>query len=103
MVCDRAAQKGFINATDLADYLTKKGMPFRAAYKIVGTIVADCIAKDLVLDTYPLTEYKTHSELFEEDLYEEISLETCVNKRLSEGGASPASVRKQIIWVRERI
>ena len=99
----RAAQKGFINATDLADYLTKKGMPFRAAYKIVGTIVADCIAKDLVLDTYPLTEYKTHSELFEEDLYEEISLETCVNKRLSEGGASPASVRKQIIWVRERI
>ncbi len=98
-----AAQKGFINATDLADYLTKKGMPFRAAYKIVGTIVADCIAKNLVLDTYPLAEYQKHSQLFAEDLYGEISLETCVNKRLSEGGASPASVKKQIQWVREQI
>ena len=99
----RAAQKGFINATDLADYLTKKGMPFRTAYKIVGTIVADCIAKDLVLDNYPLADYKMHSELFEEDLYEAISLETCVNKRLSEGGASPESVHKQIKWVREQV
>ncbi len=98
-----AAQKGFINATDLADYLTKKGMPFRAAYKIVGTIVADCIEKNLVLDNYPLTEYQKHSESFEEDLYKEISLETCVNKRLSEGGASPKSVREQIRWVRERL
>ncbi len=96
----KAAQKGFINATDLADYLTKKGMPFRAAYKIVGQIVADCIEKGAVLDTYPLSEYQKHSELFAEDLYGEISLETCVNKRLSEGGASPASVRKQIEWVK---
>ena len=92
----RAAQKGFINATDLADYLVKKGMPFRAAYKIVGTIVAECIEKDCVLDNYPLSEYQKHSELFAEDLYAEISLETCVGKRLSEGGASPASVREQI-------
>ncbi len=96
----RAAQKGFINATDLADYLVKKGMPFRAAYKIVGTIVADCIAKDCVLDTYPMEEYKRHSELFDTDLYAEISLKTCVEKRLSEGGASPASVKKQVEWVR---
>ncbi len=99
----KAAQKGFINATDLADYLTKKGMPFRAAYKIVGTIVAECIAKELVLDTYPLTEYKKHSELFEEDLYTEISLETCVAKRTSAGGASPTSVKEQILWVREAL
>ncbi len=99
----QAAQKGFINATDLADYLTKKGMPFRAAYKIVGTIVGECISKNLVLDTYPLEDYQKHSELFAEDLYEEISLETCVNKRLSEGGASPASVRKQIEWVRKQL
>ncbi|MBQ8230051.1 MAG: argininosuccinate lyase [Clostridia bacterium] len=99
----RAAQKGFINATDLADYLVKKGMPFRAAYKIVGTIVADCIAKDCVLDTYPIEEYKKHSELFDADLYEEISLKTCVEKRLSEGGASPASVKKQIERVRAEI
>ncbi len=98
-----AAQEGFINATDLADYLTKKGLPFRAAYKTVGEIVADCIEKKLVLDNYPLSEYQKHSPLFEEDLYGEISLEACVNKRLSEGGASPASVRKQIQWVRARI
>ena len=99
----RAAQKGFINATDLADYLTKKGMPFRAAYKIVGQIVAECIAKDCVLDTYPLDEYKKHSELFTEDLYDEISLKTCVEKRNSEGGASPKSVREQIALVKKRL
>ena len=92
----RAAQKGFINATDLADYLVKKGMPFRVAYKIVGTIVAECIDKDCVLDNLPLADYQKHSELFAEDLYEEISLETCVNKRLSKGGASPQSVCDQI-------
>ena len=97
----RAAHKGFINATDLADYLVKKGMPFRSAYKIVGTIVAECIEKDCVLDNFPLTEYQKHSELFAEDLYNEISLETCVSKRLSEGGASPASVRVQIAKIRE--
>ena len=97
----KAAQKGFINATDLADYLTKKGMPFRAAYKIVGTIVAECIEKDCVLDSYPLSEYKKHSVLFEQDLYTEIALETCVNKRTSAGGASAASVREQVEWVRE--
>ncbi len=96
----KAAQKGFINATDLADYLTKKGMPFRSAYKIVGQIVADCIAKDCVLDNYPLCEYQKYSELFTDDLYEEISLETCVSKRNSEGGASPASVRAQVAYVK---
>lgn len=99
----KAAQKGFINATDLADYLTKKGMPFRAAYKIVGTIVAECIEKDCVLDSYPLSEYKKHSVLFEQDLYTEIALETCVNKRTSAGGASAASVREQVEWVREQV
>ncbi|MBE7087105.1 MAG: argininosuccinate lyase [Clostridiales bacterium] len=98
-----AAQKGFINATDLADYLVKKGMPFRSAYKIVGTIVGDCVAKNIVLDEYPLEDYKKYSELFDEDLYSEISLETCVNKRISVGGASPESVRKQVKDVREFI
>ncbi len=99
----RAAQKGFINATDLADYLTKKGMPFRTAYKTVGQIVAECIEKDLVLDTYPLCEYKKHSELFEEDLYGEISLETCVEKRTSAGGASFASVKKQVADMKKEL
>ena len=99
----KAAQEGFINATDLADYLTKKGMPFRAAYKIVGTIVAECIDKGCVLDNYPLADYQKHSDLFAEDLYNEISLETCVEKRNSYGGASSQSVGKQIAFVRSRI
>ena len=99
----RAAQKGFINATDLADYLAKKGMPFRTAYKIVGQLVAECIEKDTVLDNLPLSDYKKHSELFAEDLYKEISLETCVEKRNSLGGASPQSVRQQIEWVKTQL
>ncbi len=98
-----AAQKGFINATDLADYLVKKGMPFRGAYKIVGKIVSECIAKNKVLESLSIEEYKTHSELFEEDLYEEISLITCVNKRISEGGTSPDSVKKQIEIVKGKL
>ena len=92
----KAAQKGFINATDLADYLVKKGLPFRSAYKTVGQIVAYCISTNKVLDTMTMEEYKQYSELFEEDLYNEISLETCVSKRISEGGTSVESVEKQI-------
>ena len=99
----RAAQEGFINATDLADYLTKKGMPFRAAYKIVGQLVAECIDKKCVLDDLPLEDYRKHSDIFDEDLYTEISLETCVSKRISEGGTSVASVEKQIAYVREEL
>ena len=99
----RAAQEGFINATDLADYLTKKGMPFRTAYKIVGQIVAECIDKKCVLDDLPLEAYRAHSDIFEDDLYEEISLETCVSKRISEGGTSVSSVEAQIAYVREEL
>ncbi len=99
----RAAGEGFINATDLADYLTKKGMPFRAAYKIVGQLVAECIEKKCVLDSLPLEAYRVYSELFENDLYSEISLETCVNKRISEGGTSVASVEAQIAYVKEEL
>ena len=95
-----AAQKGFINATDLADYLVKKGLPFRSAYKICGQIVGDCIKAGKVLETLTIEEYKTYSDLFEQDLYNEISLETCVNKRISEGGTSPKSVEKQIEYVK---
>ncbi len=99
----RAAQEGFINATDLADYLTKKGMPFRPAYKIVGQIVAECIEKKTVLDNLPLDAYKAHSDVFEDDLYHEISLETCVEKRISKGGTSVSSVEAQINWVRKEL
>ena len=91
-----AAKKGFINATDLADYLTKKGMPFRSAYKLTGELVSKCVKEDKVLEDITLDEYKEYSELFDIDLYEEISLTTCVNKRISEGGTSPLSVKKQI-------
>ncbi len=98
-----AAQKGFINATDLADYLVKKGLPFRTAYKISGTIVGDCIKNNKVLETLTLSEYKTYSELFENDLYNEISLETCMNKRTSEGGTSVASVEAQIEFIKANI
>ena len=97
----RAAQGGFINATDLADYLVKKGLPFRTAYKISGQIVAHCIRNGEVLETLPLEAYQGFSPLFEEDLYREISLETCVEKRISEGGTSVASVKAQIAYVRE--
>ncbi len=97
----KAAQGGFINATDLADYLVKKGMPFRSAYKISGQIVAKCIAEGKVLETLTLDEYKEYSELFEDDLYCEIALETCVEKRISEGGTSVASVDAQIAYVKE--
>ena len=96
----KAAQKGFINATDLADYLVKKGMPFRTAYKISGQLVALCISQNTVLEELPLETYKTFSELFEEDLYTDIDLRTCVEKRISEGGTSPASVLKQIETVK---
>lgn len=96
-----AAGRGFINATDLADYLTKKGLPFRSAYKIVGSIVARCIADGETLETLPLDTYKTFSELFENDLYEEISLDTCVKKRISAGGTGPDSVRAQLSYVEE--
>ncbi len=95
-----AAKKGFINATDLADYLVRKGMAFRTAYKICGQIVARCIETGRVLENLPLEEYKEYSELFEEDLYREISLENCVEKRISEGGTSARSVEAQIEAVR---
>ena len=96
----RAAQKGFINATDLADYLVKKGMPFRSAYKISGTLVAQCIRENKVLEELTLDEYKTYSDLFDTDLYEAIDLMVCVEKRISEGGTSVASVEKQIAYVK---
>ena len=96
-----AASKGFINATDLADYLVKKGVPFRSAYKLVGQTVAYCIEKNTVLEKLPFESYKELSDLFEEDVYEEISLETCVKKRISKGGTSVESVEAQIKYVTE--
>ncbi len=96
----KAAEKGFINATDLADYLVKKGLPFRSAYKISGSIVADCIKSGDTLESLSIDKYKNYSELFEDDLYVEISLEACVNKRGSYGGTSVVSVEEQINYIK---
>ena len=91
-----AAARGFINATDCADYLVKKGMPFRDAYKITGQLVALCIEKNETLETLPLEEYRNFTDLFADDVYAAISLETCVNQRNSYGGPSPEAVKVQI-------
>ena len=91
-----AAAKGFINATDCADYLVKKGMPFRDAYKITGRLVAQCIEKQLTLETLPMADYQAASPVFDEDVYQAIALETCVSERRVEGGPSPEAVQKQI-------
>jgi len=99
----KAAQKGFINATDLADYLVKKGMPFRSAYKISGELVAQCIRENTVLEDLPFETYQSYSDLFEQDLYQAIDLMTCVEKRISQGGTSVASVFTQIQYVKEKL
>lgn len=99
----KAAQKGFINATDLADYLVKKGLPFRSAYKISGQLVAKCIKEDKILETLTLDEYKEYSELFESDVYNDIDLKACIEKRISKGGTSVSSVEEQIKFVTEYI
>ena len=96
-----AAKKGFINATDLADYLTKKGLPFRTSYKISGQAVAYCIEKGKVLDTLSLEEYKAFSDIIGEDVYHAIDLNTCVETRISDGGTGSASIDAQIAFVTE--
>ena len=98
-----AAAKGFINATDLADYMVRKGMPFRTAYKIVGQIVAECTDKGLVLETLPLEAYQAHSELFTEDLFDAISLETCVRQRTSPGSVSAPSLDAQFDFLAKAV
>lgn len=99
----KAAQTGFINATDLADYLVGKGLPFRTAYKISGQIVAFCQKNDLVLETMTLADYRSFSDLFGEDVFDAIDLDACVRRRVSEGGTSVSSVEKQIAWLKSEI
>ncbi len=99
----QAAQGGFINATDLADYLVRKGLPFRTAYKLSGQAVARCLEKGCVLETLPLSEYRALSPLFDQDLYDAISLEACLEKRTSQGGPSRASLAEQIAFVKKEM
>lgn len=95
----RAAQSGFINATDLADYLVGRGEPFRSAYKTVGEIVAYAVREHTVLDEIPLAVYKQFDVNFDGDLYDAIKLETCVAKRTSLGGTAPASFAAERAYV----
>ncbi len=96
-----AAAGGFINATDVADYLAKKGLPFRSAYKVSGTLVAYCIEHNTVLEKLTLSEFKEFSDLFDEDIYEAINLENCTFSRTSEGGTAVTSVERQIENIRK--
>lgn len=97
----KAAAGGFINATDCADYLVKKGLPFRDAYKATGSLVALCIEKGETLETLPIEEYKAICDTFDEGVYEAISLEKCVKERSPYGG--PANVLNAVKEVRELI
>ena len=99
----KAAQKGFINATDLADYLVVKGLPFRSAYKISGQIVSYCIQNNKTLEELSLDEYKQFSGLITDDVYEAVDLYNCVSKRNSYGGTSVKSVEKQIKYIKEAL
>ncbi len=99
----RAAQEGFINATDLADYLVGKGLPFRSAYKISGALVETCVREGKVLETLPLSTYQAACPEIGEDVFAAIDLDACVLRRISLGGTSPERVDEQIRWVREQL
>jgi argininosuccinate lyase len=95
-----SAKKGYINATDLADYLVVKGMPFRDAYNVSGKVVSYCLGRGVALEDLPLEEFRQFSDLIEADVHQRLSLKTCVERRNSAGGTSPSSVRKQIAYIR---
>ena len=91
-----SAMKGFTNATDAADYLVLKGVPFRDAHGIIGRLVLYCIDEDKAIDELSLKELKKFSDKFEEDIFDAISLKTCVNKRLTLGAPGPEVMQKVI-------
>ena len=95
-VMERSAQRGFTNATDAADYLVNHGVPFRDAHGIIGQLVLTCIQKECALDDLPLSEYKAVSPVFEEDIYEVISMKTCVEKRLTKGAPGKGAMLEAI-------
>jgi argininosuccinate lyase len=92
----KAADEGFTNATDAADYLAKRGLPFRDAHEVVGKLVRYCLQKGVHLGALSLEEFKSHSTLFDSDVFEALKLENVVNRRTTEGGTAHASVKKQI-------
>ena len=92
----KAASTGFINATDCADYLTKKGMPFRDAYKTVGRLVNQCIKADETLETMTMRDFAAISDKFGDDVYDALDLRNCVSERKVTGGPAPQEVTRQI-------
>ena len=95
-VMEQSAKNGFTNATDAADYLVNHGVPFRDAHSIVGRLVLMCIDKNISLDELPLEEYRTVSPVFEEDIYEAISMKTCVERRNTTGAPGPKAMAEEI-------
>lgn len=93
-------KNGFTNATDAADYLVNKGVPFRDAHGIVGQLVLACISKGIALDDLSLEEYKAISPVFEEDVYEAISMKTCVEKRLTIGAPGQEAMKKSLGYIK---
>ena len=100
---EEATKNGFLNATDCADYLVQKGIPFRDAYKIVGNLVKHCIENNRTLDSLDISIYKKHNNLFENDIYEAIDLHNCVNKRNVVGGPAKNRVKEQIERVKKML
>lgn len=98
---ERSARNGFTNATDAADYLVNHGVAFRDAHGIVGQLVLTCIEKGIALDELPLKDYREISDVFEEDIYEAISLETCVNKRITTGAPGRHAMEETIALYRK--
>ena len=96
-----SAMNGFTNATDAADYLVNHGVPFRDAHGIIGKLVLYCIDKQTSIDKLSLEELKAISPVFEEDIYDAISMETCVNKRLTKGAPGREVMLKTIINYKE--
>ena len=95
-VMENSAKHGFTNATDAADYLVNHGVPFRDAHGIVGRLVLYCLDKKISLDEMSLEEYKAISPVFEEDIYEAISIKTCVEKRMTIGAPGPDAMAKVV-------
>ncbi len=95
-VMARSARRGFTNATDAADYLVRKGVPFRDAHGIIGRIVVDCVVRQIAIDELTLAELQTYSPAFEEDIYEALSMEACVSRRLTAGAPGRAAMEAQI-------
>ncbi|WP_024866755.1 argininosuccinate lyase [Butyrivibrio sp. FCS014] len=93
---EKSAMMGFTNATDAADYLVNKGMPFRDAHSVIGRLVLACIDRGCAIDDLKIAELKEFSELFDEDIYDAISLKTCVEKRLTIGAPSPVRMKEVI-------